>query len=312
MRFIIVCFILFFLRIDSYSQPTHVSSDPSYKIFVDTALVLLNEKRYADAAAFYEKAFLITDESFLSKFRAAIAYFNINELIKANKLLEKCASQNNEYLCDKNYSKEYISQLEPFHEKINWTVINKICEQKQKLLNDSLITVLKEIEYFDQGIRRSSLADSDYIQHPLYLKFRTPTKIDSFDLVRMEIIFQKFGYPGKNLVGTNLSHIGWLVIQHADMFVDKQEKYFPLIEGACKKGESNKYHIAYLTDRILVNRGKCQLYGTQVGMENGLPKVRSIKEFDTLNKRREEYELGPINDYLKQWGIQLTENDRCK
>lgn len=57
--------------------------------------------------------------------------------------------------------------------------------------------------------------------------------------------------------------MAWLLIQHADSDVEFQQYCLELMEREVESGGVAKSDVAFLTDRILVNKGKPQLYGTQ-------------------------------------------------
>src|SRR5262245_22426742 len=52
--------------------------------------------------------------------------------------------------------------------------------------------------------------------------------IDSTNLVQVETLIKKYGWPGKGFVGTKGNRAVFLVIQHADL--KTQEKYLPVLE----------------------------------------------------------------------------------
>ncbi|TSC96384.1 MAG: Uncharacterized protein Athens101426_389 [Parcubacteria group bacterium Athens1014_26] len=62
-----------------------------------------------------------------------------------------------------------------------------------------------------------------------------------------------------------------------------------------------KENIAYLKDRILINEGKKQLFGTQfiTNKQNNKLTPRPIKDIKNLEKRRKEYNLPLFLDYLE-------------
>ncbi len=66
-------------------------------------------------------------------------------------------------------------------------------------------------------------------------------------------------------------------------------------------------HLALLEDRIQMRNGMPQTYGSQITSdENGKQIVYQIKDPQYVNQRRREVGLGPIEDYLKRWGIDWT------
>ncbi|HMU03577.1 MAG TPA: hypothetical protein PJ990_08145, partial [Saprospiraceae bacterium] len=94
----------------------------------------------------------------------------------------------------------------------------------------------------------------------------------------------------------------WLALQHTDKKYRK--KYFPLIEEAVKKGDLSKQQYALMKDRILMDDGKPQLYGSQI--ENG--KLYELESPDSVNERRKVMELEPLEEYLKNFNIEYKPN----
>lgn len=92
---------------------------------------------------------------------------------------------------------------------------------------------------------------------------RWDPNLDKKHTIRMKSIIKKYGWSGKNLVGEKASDGAWLLVQHADHDINFQERCLKLIKEAVKKGEAKKFHFAYLKDRILVNKKRRQVYGTQ-------------------------------------------------
>jgi hypothetical protein len=69
-----------------------------------------------------------------------------------------------------------------------------------------------------------------------------------------------------------------------------------------KKGNANANNYAYLVDRVKVNNGEKQMFGTQVDYRiNGQAKPKNGL-IDSLNidKIRTEYKLSKLTEYLNQ------------
>jgi len=88
-------------------------------------------------------------------------------------------------------------------------------------------------------------------------------KIDIQNTEELKNIINRYGWPDNNLVGKKASHEAWLIAQHADHDLNFQKNCLKIINKKVKKNLVDKKDLAYLTDRILVNQGKPQLYGTQ-------------------------------------------------
>ncbi|MEO5943584.1 MAG: DUF6624 domain-containing protein [Ferruginibacter sp.] len=87
-------------------------------------------------------------------------------------------------------------------------------------------------------------------------------QIDSLNLVQIEKIISLYGWPGKSFVGRSGNNTVFLAIQHSRLEI--QEKYFPLLKASIAENESNPSALALLQDRILIQQGKKQIYGSQI------------------------------------------------
>lgn len=113
---------------------------------------------------------------------------------------------------------------------------------------------------------------------------------DSLALIKVENIISRYGWLGKSKIGEVANSTLFIVIQHAqDNGI--REKFYPLLEESVKEGESKKSDLATMKDRILVQKGQKQLYGTQTNLEG---KLFPIEDPKRLNKRRKEVGLKRI------------------
>ena len=63
-----------------------------------------------------------------------------------------------------------------------------------------------------------------------------------------------------------------------------------------------------MEDRVLLKHGKKQLYGSQIEYDTLTDKyiVSPIEDEPNVNKRRASVGLGPLEDYVKIWGIEYV------
>jgi hypothetical protein len=64
-------------------------------------------------------------------------------------------------------------------------------------------------------------------------------------------------------------------------------------------GEVNITDVAYLTDRVCINRGRGQLYGTQFTQEDGRHIPRTIEDEANIDARRAEVGMGPLSEQIQ-------------
>jgi hypothetical protein len=96
------------------------------------------------------------------------------------------------------------------------------------------------------------------------------------------------GWPGAPTVGEDGSSAAWLLVQHADQDVGFQERALALLQEAVAAGEASAREAAYLTDRVRVNRGLPQLYGTQFHGRGESFGPLPIEDAERLDERRAE------------------------
>ncbi|CEJ68564.1 hypothetical protein BN1195_00852 [Chryseobacterium oranimense G311] len=113
---------------------------------------------------------------------------------------------------------------------------------------------------------------------------------DHANLVKVENIIQKYGYPGKSMVGEPENKAVWYVIQHSPEI----QKYLPLIKKAADEKELPFRLYAMMLDRKLMQENKEQIYGTQIrsffttkdGKTETLSLVWPVKNPDHINELR--------------------------
>lgn len=260
-------------------------------------------KDYKSSIKYAEKALLI-NTSDINLYNIACYYSLLGIKDSAFYYLDKSLinTWNNCYWVN------FDSELENLRSDLRWESILKKCDQS-KNKTDTIDTILQEkmfkMKYEDQ-IHRKKV---DSILH----KFGDNSlqmdslrsvidKVDKYNLKRLKKIIKKRGLPGKNLVGRAYSTT-FLIIQHAD--VKTQLKYYKLFEKECNKGEMPKKYLAFLTDRILMNQEKKQLFGTQLRWNKEIENYELYPVLDNVNLevRRKDYGLISIHKYLSRYGI---------
>ena len=149
--------------------------------------------------------------------------------------------------------------------------------------------ILSEVYTSDQKIRR----ENNLIKY---------AKEDHRNQELIISIIEKCGMPTLNEVTQEQMNAIWLGLQHTEN--KYRIKYFPLIEKAVKNGDLSKEQYALMKDRMLMDEGKPQIFGSQI--KNG--KLYNLESPETVNERRLEMGLEPIEDYLKRFDITFDTN----
>ncbi len=156
------------------------------------------------------------------------------------------------------------------------------------------ITLSKQID---------SLRDED--QSPLQLKNadsaeRAFKRIIRTNFPLVKNIADTYGFPGYDLVGKESSNNYWMLVQHSDFDVLFQKRVLDLMKIQVDKKNASGQNYAYLIDRININEGKQQIYGTQVNMGQSGTKIKPCADTLNLDTRRLSVGLPPIKEYLKK------------
>lgn len=156
----------------------------------------------------------------------------------------------------------------------------------------------------EEFVRQSKEGKSEFSPETLKL-IEQQAEIDKKNIERLAQIVEKFGWPGKSLVGEKGATAAFLVVQHAELV--HQEKYLPILKTAAEKGEARASEVAMLEDRVLMRQGKMQIYGTQVKSDSttqGKLVLHPIENEAEVDERRKKVGLPPLKDYLKLFGLE--------
>lgn len=117
---------------------------------------------------------------------------------------------------------------------------------------------------------------------------------------RLEEILDEHGWPTTSLVGEEGAEAAWLIVQHAISRPNLQRRCLGLLIEAVAEGEAPAWQVAYLTDRIRVNEGRPQIYGTQLDWnEEGELVPQPIEAAAEVDKRRAEVGLLPLAEAVE-------------
>lgn len=135
---------------------------------------------------------------------------------------------------------------------------------------------------------------------------RTGAPVEEWDddarTARLAEIIDEHGWPTRSLVGDDGATAAWVIAQHSDLDVEFQERALELMRQAVDDGEADPTELAYLEDRVALNQGRPQTYGTQIGCVDGRAEPAELADPDRVEELREEVGLQPLEDYLAELG----------
>jgi hypothetical protein len=181
--------------------------------------------------------------------------------------------------------------------------ISEVCYKTsaQKNINDSLVEVIKNLDQqfnlYNDSLRIAEQNSGKSSKQ--YDRYRSLNNLNSLKVLSdIDNIIQKFGYPGKTLVG-NQSPIIFSII--SNFTIQYKEKYYDVITSAADEGELDWSDVAFFVDKVKVAKKEKQLYGTQFVIKENNILYYPIEDKGLLNERRikkglEEMDISGIND----------------
>lgn len=117
---------------------------------------------------------------------------------------------------------------------------------------------------------------------------------------RMRAIVAEVGWPGRSLVGDDGCRAAGFIVQHAILDPGLQQECVALLEAAVAADEAWPFMLALLADRVRVEQGRPQLYGTQLvgGAVPGSLEPWPIEDPAAVDQRRQAVGLPPLAEHI--------------
>ncbi|MBB2948865.1 hypothetical protein FB565_008651 [Actinoplanes lutulentus] len=156
------------------------------------------------------------------------------------------------------------------------------------MVNEALAQELIAMTNEDRALQPGALSDDFTAQ----LAHRRVT-VRNGD--RLAEILDEHGWPTRDLVGEEAARRAWLIAQHADRQLHLQRRALTLMTEAVRAGNADAAQLAMLHDRLLVNEGHPQIYGTQIaGVTDGAPIPWPCEDPAQMDERRAAAGLDPF------------------
>lgn len=129
---------------------------------------------------------------------------------------------------------------------------------------------------------------------------------------RLKEILDKQGFVGFDLAGKEGSLNFWLMVQHSDHNPDFQKEVLKKMKIEVDKENAEPSNYGLLVDRVNLNTGKPQIYGSQVDYNFAFAQAYPIKLADSanVNKRRNSIGLEPLEEYLNDMSLMHFEMNK--
>lgn len=292
------------ISISSFNQ----SKMAVYDSFIKKADSLYESKNFKEASQNYTKAFQSNAyKGYLhDRFKAARAYAQAktpdSSFLYFNRIYIRTQFDDYKQLLDD-------VNLVPLHKDPRWAdIIKKFKERKELIEINFVKPLIRELDSMvtvEQKWR--NLLTQHFNKQAEGLKFvaeeirKNIMLSDSLNHKRLTAIFNQYGFPNYSIVGEDGSNNFWLLIQHQDKYPEFQNAVLEKMKVEVDKKLASPINYAYLIDRVRVNTGGKQVYGTQMILkqDSSTYEPREVEEPNKLNERRQSVGLDTIEDYIE-------------
>ncbi|MCW3101873.1 MAG: hypothetical protein JWO09_313 [Bacteroidetes bacterium] len=282
-------------------------SSAKYTELTREAKGLFDNKQYKRSAETYTKAFRANGWKAYraDRYNAACAWTLAGNKDSAFYQLFKVADA---FKYD-NYDRiSTDSVLISLNKDARWDQLLNIVKQNigkdEAKLNKALLKLMDSVYHDDQAYRFQQISvDKEFgASSPEGKNIRKVIhEKDSINEIIVSGLLDKYGWIGKEVVGSNGNTTLGLVLQHSSLAT--QLKYLPVMREAVKTGKADPYDLAMLEDLVLVRQGEKQLYGSSIVSVEGKYYVSPMEDPANVDKRRAKLGLGTLDEYLRNWGI---------
>ena len=179
------------------------------------------------------------------------------------------------------------------------------CNDQQEITAEvraQIIEELKDIKVSDQkyaGIPPDELMEEHGREQAWKIFKSQRDSVWRINQGRIKSLYEKYGYLGYEQVGEEASSDFWISIQHADNDVPFQQEILAALKKEIEKGNADRAEYALLEDRVNVNLGQPQRFGSQLTYnEDGqaIPKI-GLVDSANIERLRSEYDLDSFKEY---------------
>ncbi len=192
-----------------------------------------------------------------------------------------------------------LENLSDYHKYIEMADQNKENNYKRidTMLYKAFMNLREKDQYYRNFVTLDSLKQlSDTIR---YIDFLSQgEKNDSLNRAFLDSVIRVYNrWPGYDLLGQQGDNAAWLILQHSDNDIAFQEKCLPLLEDAARTYNTNPHNVAYLYDRIMINKGLQQRYATQMRIMDNKVVFINLEDEANVEYYRRCYDLPPLSVY---------------
>jgi Ca-activated chloride channel homolog len=195
-----------------------------------------------------------------------------------------------------------------------------VAAQERCLTKDDIAVIRSKIEkqepvVLNKKLRNELLKIKDQTQQRVNDDIRENRKPNEFiermrkkrleNAARLCAILKEYGWPTKALVGEEGVEAALFLLRDSPV---AQMKYdlLPVITAAAKIGEVSRPDFASYVDRMRLDAGLKQVFGTQATIADGFLVLYPIESEKGVDARRKQFELPPLDEYIKYLQIKYS------
>eukprot|EP01133_Synstelium_polycarpum_P017830 gene17830-21262_t len=176
-----------------------------------------------------------------------------------------------------------------------------LCQAQDKIKNPKLQAYIDSLFMVDQKVQWDIVSAYNRHHNQDSLKLLMELKEQTFKRHTLLIkhIYKENGYPSTEFIGQESVEHFFLLIQHSDADLDFQSEMLLVLKERSDLNLIKAQDYAFLYDRVHINKGEEQLYGTQVGYDKeGNAFSKRLKDPATVDERRKKLGMEKLQDYL--------------
>jgi len=161
------------------------------------------------------------------------------------------------------------------------------------MINEQLRQDLLTMRAEDRTVRQE-LMDSGELGGPYVPRMEA---VHRKNVAHLRQLIDQYGWPAENIAGQDGAEAAWLIAQHAIGEPDFQRRVLELLRACVVQNRVPAWHAAYLEDRIAMQEGRPQRYGTQWVQDptDGRDRPWALANADHVNDLRAAVGLSPMH-----------------
>jgi hypothetical protein len=181
----------------------------------------------------------------------------------------------------------------------------------QNHINDNLVRKIHKLVSYDQVAGDNAVYFDSVDRGIIDSLQRNFAKVRMYNLGEIKQLIHLWGWPGYKILGDEGDNDLWVLVQHADEDVVFQEYVLQLMEAAVLSNNTDKKRYAYLYDRVCVNRGYRQLFGTQALSADASNVVfQPLQDSIHVDRYRRAFGLPTLEAYKNQFKEHVKQKEK--